>query len=52
MHEPPCPTCGHALVAFCPRCRGQAGGAKKSRAKSQAATRRAKKARRAKARTG
>jgi len=49
MAEPTCPTCGHALTAFCPRCRGQAGGAVSSPKKAKAGRKNAQKARRTKA---
>ncbi len=35
--NPVCPVCGHALTAYCPACRGRAGGTVTSPAKARAA---------------
>jgi hypothetical protein len=46
-----CSKCGHrGLLAYCPACRGKAGGSVKSRKKTEAARRNMAKARKTRAR--
>ena len=37
MSSPRCPTCSHAMVSYCPACRGKTGGAKRTPKQTEAA---------------